>query len=90
MIGIGVMMSNIQSFQQFVDGLTYTVKVEIEIDYETVATTEIELPVNPNYDHFVNTDEVIEWLGKMERNVLSDDVKNRYDEYLNESEGYDG
>ena len=84
------MMSNIQSFQQFVDGLTYTVKVEIEIDYETVATTEIELPVNPNYDHFVNTDEVIEWLGKMERNVLSDDVKNRYDEYLNESEGYDG
>lgn len=90
MIGNGVMMSNIQSFQQFVDGLTYTVKVEIEIDYETVATTEIELPVDPNYDHFVNTDEVIEWLGKMERNVLSDDVKNRYDEYLNESEGYDG
>lgn len=84
------MMSNIQSFQQFVNGLTYTVKVEIEIDYETVATTEIELPVDPNYDHFVNTDEVIEWLGKMERNVLSDDVKNRYDEYLNESEGYDG
>lgn len=90
MIGNGVMMSNIQSFQQFVNGLTYTVKVEIEIDYETVATTEIELPVDPNYDHFVNTDEVIEWLGKMERNVLSDDVKNRYDEYLNESEGYDG
>lgn len=90
MIGNGVMMSNIQSFQQFVDGLTYTVKVEIEIDYETVATTEIELPVDPNYDHFVNTDEVIEWLGKMERNVLSDDVKIRYDEYLEESEGYDG
>jgi hypothetical protein len=78
------------SFEQFAKGITYTVKVEIETDYETVATTEIELLVDPNYDKLVNTDEVIEWLGKMERNVLSDDVKNRYDEYLNESEGYDG
>ncbi len=85
-----MMSTNIMSFEQFAKGITYTVKVEIETDYETVATTEIELLVDPNYDKLVNTDEVIEWLGKMERNVLSDDVKNRYDEYLNESEGYDG
>ena len=90
MIGNGVMMSNIQSFTQFVDGLTYTVKVEIECDDETIATTEIDLKPDARYDHFVNTDDVIEWLGKIERGVLSDDVKNRYDEYLNESEGYDG
>jgi len=84
------MSKNIMSFDEFADGMKYTVKVEIECDYETVASTEIELVADSHYEHLVNTDDVIEWLGKMERGVLSDDIKNRYDEYLNESEGYDG
>ena len=80
------MSRSIMSLQQFMDGLTYTVKVEIECDYETIATTEIELKPDALYEHLVNTDEVVEWLGKMERHILSDDVKQRYDEYLNERE----
>lgn len=77
-----MMSHSVQSLDQFANGLKYTVKVEIEVDYETIATTEIELPVTPGYQYLVNTDEVIEWLGKMERHVLPDDVKQRYEEYL--------
>lgn len=74
------MSGNIISFEDFAKRLTYTVKVEIINDEDdTVATTEIDLtPAGYN----VNTDDVIEWLGKMERGVFEADIKTRYEEYL--------
>jgi len=73
------MSGNIQPLEEFVKSLVYTVTVNIEMDGETVATTEIEL--SPNGAN-VNTDDVIEWLGKMERGVFESDINNRYSEYL--------
>lgn len=80
------MSHTILSLDQFAKDLKYTVRVEIEVDDETIATTEIELTPDGNV---VNTDDVIEWLGKLERSTLENDVNTRYDEYL-ESEGYYG
>jgi hypothetical protein len=80
-------MSNILSFQEFANKLPYTIKVEIEVDYETIATTEIEITPDHLYEHYINTDEVIEWLGKMERGVLETDIKTRYEEYLESENG---
>lgn len=73
------MSGNIQPLDEFVKSLVYTVTVNIEMDGEMVAFSEIEL--SPN-GYNVNTDDVIEWLGKMERGVFESDIKNRYDEYL--------
>lgn len=74
------MSGNIMPLEQFVDRLTYTVRVEVTNDEDdTVATTEIEL--SPE-GLVVNTDPVIEWLGKMKRGVFESDIKLRYDEYL--------
>ena len=77
------MKDRIMNFEQFAKDISYTVKIEIVNDEDdTIATTEIELTPVLDYDYLINTDEVIEWLGSMERDVFSNDIKVRYDEYL--------
>lgn len=88
MIAKGVGMSNLLSLNQFMDSVKYTVKIEITNDEDdTVATTEIELGATPAYQYLVNTDDVIEWLGSMERGVFESDIKTRYEEYLESENG---